>query len=75
MVYISKCTRHGASYVVALPRDVREALKVQPGDVIGMRIQQDHVVLRRLPVEAWVGVRGLDPIGAKQELAAEAPRG
>jgi len=46
--WLLRVTRCGTSWVVALPRGLRESLNLQPGDYIAIRVHAPFATFRRV---------------------------
>ncbi len=53
-LYTARCWKSGASWCIVVPRDVRKALKLLPGDLVIMRLHEPYVTIRRGDADAFM---------------------
>jgi len=58
-LYMSKYRKWGGSHAFVVPPRIREALRLMDGDIVGMRLYGQQLVLERIPTEGIAVARGI----------------
>jgi len=58
-LYMARYHKWGGSHAFPLPPKVRQALRLMPGDILGMRVYGAQLVIERIPTEGVAVPRGI----------------